>query len=78
MALREFNMNGKKNRKELCKKGTYDIKKNKGKCKEDCKNGAWNGGICGAECLKCGGVLFLSKKGVVCSGCGLQNTKNKM
>ena len=44
----------------LCKMSTYNITTHHGECLQDCPHGAWNGpeGICGAECLECGGILF--------------------
>lgn len=54
-----------------CKMKTFDLKTFTGKCPDDCKYGAWNDGVCGAECLKCGGGLYLDENGkVCCTGCG--------
>lgn len=56
-----------------CFMGTFDIQKGEGECPEGCEYGGWNGGqsgVCGAECEKCGGTLFLSKDGnKVCVDC---------
>lgn len=60
---------------ELCKKDTYNITAHGGQCLPDCPHGAWNApeGICGAECLKCGGTLYLTNMNqVYCDGCGIQ------
>lgn len=55
-----------------CYKGTYDIYKGTGECPEECEYGAWNNGICGAQCLKCGDDLYLNEDGkVICAGCGI-------
>lgn len=59
----------------FCIKGTYNITKGEGECPENCKYGAWEldgtNRICGAECLECGGTLFMVKgKKVYCDGCG--------
>lgn len=51
----------------MCICGTFNVKTGKGKCSEDCKHGAWNyTGMCGAECLDCGGDLYETKDGIYC------------
>lgn len=63
-----------KTKKMLCYKKTYDILKGTGECPQECKYGAWHmtqEGICGAECLSCGGTLYLTENGqVICNSCG--------
>lgn len=58
----------------MCKKGCYNITTGEGQCPESCEHGAWNDfqkGICGAECLECGGDLFLTADNkVYCDACG--------
>lgn len=60
----------------MCKKNTYDITADCGTCPESCPYGAWHltpEGVCGAECLECGGTLFLTDTDeVYCDGCGFQ------
>ena len=60
---------------KLCKKNTYNITSHRGKCPQNCPHGAWNTteGICGAECRKCGGTLYLTNTDqVYCDNCGIQ------
>lgn len=58
----------------MCFKGTFNIDTADGICPEDCEHGGWNGGVCGAECKKCGGDLYLNDSGtVVCVDCESQN-----
>ena len=58
----------------MCKRNTYDITSDCGECPESCSYGVWNmmpEGVCGAECLNCGGTLYLTDKDeVYCDGCG--------
>ena len=64
----------------LCKRNTYDITAGRGECPQDCPHGAWNGpeGICGAECLECGGTLYLTDRGSVsCNGCGRMESREE-
>lgn len=60
----------------MCKKGSYNITEDCGSCPEDCPYGAWHRtpeGICGAECLECGGTLLLTDTDrVYCDSCGFQ------
>lgn len=57
-----------------CFMGTFEIHTGKGECPENCEYGGWNGeinGVCGAECEKCGGSLFLNEDGIeICADCG--------
>ena len=54
-----------------CKMKTFDLETLKGKCPESCEYGAWNNGICGAECTECGGDLYLDENNkVYCTDCG--------
>lgn len=60
-------------KKLLCYKKTYDIYEGKGECPQECEYGAWQmtaESVCGAECLSCGGTLYLAENGhVVCDSC---------
>lgn len=63
-----------------CKMGIFDLTTLKGKCPETCPYGAWNDfheGVCGAECLECGGDLYLDENGkVYCTDCGETEMEN--
>ena len=60
----------------MCKKGSYNITEDCGSCPETSLYGAWHmtlEGICGAECLKCEGTLFLTDTDrVYCDSCEFQ------
>lgn len=62
----------------ICKKRTFNCSQGYGKCSEDCEYGAWNNGTCGAECLACGGNLFLSHNDrVLCDECGFEDEREE-
>jgi len=59
-----------------CIKGTWNITKGTGTCPENCRYGAWeidadDARICGAECLNCGGTLYMVEgRRYYCEDCG--------
>ena len=53
-----------------CKMKTFDLETFEGECPESCEYGAWNNGVCGAECSECSGDLYLNENGkVYCVNC---------